>query len=88
MPFRGALVYLEIVEVLSRSLDSYGVFMESTCTFSALSRSAAFRALGLVLYRMDTMQLLDITNHRFFAGGTQSAKPFPWDYAWIFFLTC
>lgn len=37
--------------------------MEATGISSSFSRSVAFRALGLVLHGMDTMQLMDITDH-------------------------
>lgn len=38
--------------------------MESRCTLPAFSRSAAFWALDLVHYGMDTMHLLDITDYK------------------------
>lgn len=63
-PFRGALVYPETVAVLGRFMDKYGDLMDITGITSSFSRSAAFRTLGLVLHGMDTMQLLDITDHR------------------------
>lgn len=62
--FRGALIYLEMVEALKKFMDKYMSFMEITGITSSFSRSVAFRALGLVLHGMDTIQLLDITDHR------------------------
>ncbi|CAL2247410.1 unnamed protein product [Prunus armeniaca] len=62
--FRGILVYPETVAVLKKFLDKYGDFMDMTGITSSFSRCAAFRALGLVLHGMDTVQLLDITDHR------------------------
>ncbi|CAL2232202.1 unnamed protein product [Prunus armeniaca] len=62
--FRGILVYPETVAALKRFLDKYGDFMDMTGITSSFSRCAAFRALGLVLHGMDTVQLLDITDHR------------------------
>ncbi|KAI5334620.1 hypothetical protein L3X38_024753 [Prunus dulcis] len=62
--FRGAFLYPETIEVLGRFMDRYGGFMESTWTVSTFSRSAALRGLGLVLHGIDTMQLLDIIDHR------------------------
>lgn len=62
--FRGAFLYPETIEVLGRFMDRYGGFMESMWTVSTFSRSAALRGLGLVLHGIDTMQLLDIIDHR------------------------
>ncbi|CAL9008802.1 unnamed protein product [Prunus brigantina] len=62
--FQGALVYPETVEALKRFMDKYGSLMGATDVTSSFSRCAAIRALGLVLHRMDTMQLLDITDHK------------------------
>ena len=62
--FQGALVYPETVEALKKFMDKYGNLMEVTGVTSSFSRCTAFRALGLVLHGMDTMQLLDITDHR------------------------
>ncbi|PQQ02379.1 hypothetical protein Pyn_29882 [Prunus yedoensis var. nudiflora] len=45
-------------------MDKYGDFMEIIGITSSFSRCAAFRALGLVLHGMDTIQLLDVTDHR------------------------
>ncbi|PQP92254.1 hypothetical protein Pyn_33326 [Prunus yedoensis var. nudiflora] len=86
--FRGALVYPEIVEALSKSVDRYGVFMESTHTLSACSRSVAFRALELVLSRMHNMQLLNIIDHRLLCWRDAICEAIPWGFTWIFFLTC
>ncbi|KAI5343318.1 hypothetical protein L3X38_011194 [Prunus dulcis] len=63
-PFQGAFVYPETVGVLRKFMDRYGNLMEIAGITSSFSRSAAFRALGLVLHRMDTMQLLDIIDHK------------------------
>ncbi|KAI5317580.1 hypothetical protein L3X38_037287 [Prunus dulcis] len=54
----------ETVAVLRKFMDKYGSFMEITRITSSFSRSATFRALGLVLHGTDTMQLLDIIDHR------------------------
>ncbi|PQQ03686.1 hypothetical protein Pyn_40622 [Prunus yedoensis var. nudiflora] len=62
--FLGAFVYPETIGALRRFMDKYGCFAEVTGITSSFSRSAAFRALGLVLHGMDTMELLDITDHR------------------------
>ncbi|CAL9011855.1 unnamed protein product [Prunus brigantina] len=62
--FQGALVYPETVEALKRFMDKYGGLMEATDVTSSFSRCTALRALGLVLHGMDTMQLLDITDHK------------------------
>ncbi|CAL2238387.1 unnamed protein product [Prunus armeniaca] len=62
--FQGALVYPETVEALKRFMDKYGSLMEATDVTSSFSRCTALRALGLVLHGMDTMQLLDITDHK------------------------
>ncbi|CAL8089758.1 unnamed protein product [Prunus armeniaca] len=62
--FQGALVYPEMVEALKRFMDKYGSLMEATNVTSSFSRCIALRALGLVLHGMDTMQLLDITDHK------------------------
>ncbi|CAL8089178.1 unnamed protein product [Prunus armeniaca] len=62
--FQGALVYPETVEALKRFIDKYGDLMEATDVTSSFSRCTAFRALRLVLHGMDTMQLLDITDHK------------------------
>ncbi|CAL8089771.1 unnamed protein product [Prunus armeniaca] len=62
--FQGALVYPEMVEALKRFMDKYGSLMEATDVTSSFSRCTALRALGLVLHGMDTMQLLDITDHK------------------------
>ncbi|CAL8088344.1 unnamed protein product [Prunus armeniaca] len=62
--FRGILVYPETVATLKKFLDKYGDFMDMTGITSSFSRCAAFRTLGLVLHGMDTVQLLDITDHR------------------------
>ncbi|PQQ18432.1 hypothetical protein Pyn_23526 [Prunus yedoensis var. nudiflora] len=62
--FRGALVYLEMVAALEKFMDKYGDFMDITGITSSFSRCAAFWTLGLVLHGMDTMQLLDITDHK------------------------
>ncbi|KAI5343559.1 hypothetical protein L3X38_011435 [Prunus dulcis] len=45
-------------------MDKYGNFMEATDITPSFSRCAAFRALGLALHRIDTMRLLDITDHK------------------------
>ncbi|CAL9021335.1 unnamed protein product [Prunus brigantina] len=63
-PFRGILVYPETVGALEKFLDKYGDFMDMTGITSSFSRCAAFLTLGLVLHGMDTVQLLDITDHR------------------------
>ncbi|CAL9005344.1 unnamed protein product [Prunus brigantina] len=63
-PFRGILVYPETVAALEKFLDKYGDFMDMTGITSSFSRCAAIRTLGLVLHGMDTVQLLDITDHR------------------------
>lgn len=47
-------------------MHKYGSFMEIIDITSSFSRSAAFWALGLVLHGIDTMQLLDIIDHRLF----------------------
>ncbi|PQM42010.1 hypothetical protein Pyn_17870 [Prunus yedoensis var. nudiflora] len=62
--FQGALVYPETVAALEKFIDKYGDFMDITSITSSFSRCAAFRTLGLVLHGMDTVQLLDITDHR------------------------
>ncbi|CAL8121399.1 unnamed protein product [Prunus armeniaca] len=62
--FQGALVYPETVAALKRFMDKYGSLMEATDVTSSFSRCIALRALGLVLHGMDTMQLLDITDHK------------------------
>ncbi|CAL9013010.1 unnamed protein product, partial [Prunus brigantina] len=62
--FQGALIYPETIEVLRKFMDKHGSFMEVTDVTSSFSRCTALRALGLVLHGMDTMQLLDITDHR------------------------
>ncbi|CAL9006441.1 unnamed protein product, partial [Prunus brigantina] len=62
--FQGALVYPETIEALKRFMDKYGSLMGATDVTSSFSRCAALRALGLVLPGMDTMQLLDITDHK------------------------
>ncbi|CAL8175521.1 unnamed protein product [Prunus armeniaca] len=62
--FRGILVYPETVAALKKFLDKYGDFMDMTGITSSFLHCAAFRTLGLVLHGMDTMQLLDITDHR------------------------
>ncbi|CAL9022295.1 unnamed protein product [Prunus brigantina] len=62
--FQGALVYPETVEALKRFMDKYGSLMGATDVTSSFSRCIALRALGLVLHGMDTMQLLDITDHK------------------------
>ncbi|CAL9001556.1 unnamed protein product, partial [Prunus brigantina] len=62
--FQGAFVYPKMVEVLRKFIDKYGGFMEVTDVASSFSRCTALRALGLVLHGMDTMQLLDITDHK------------------------
>ncbi|KAL6284944.1 hypothetical protein ACE6H2_015873 [Prunus campanulata] len=59
--FLGAFVYPETIGALRTSMDALQRSMGITSSFS---RSAAFRALGLVLHGMDTMELLDITDHR------------------------
>ncbi|CAL9012162.1 unnamed protein product, partial [Prunus brigantina] len=62
--FRGAFVYPETIDVLRKFEDRYGGFVDPTGITSFFSlRSAAFCALGLVFHRIDTMQLLDITDH-------------------------
>ncbi|PQM32685.1 hypothetical protein Pyn_30634 [Prunus yedoensis var. nudiflora] len=63
--FQGAFVYPETIGALRKFMDKYGCFAEVTGITSSFSRSAAFQALGLVLYGMDTMELMDITDHRF-----------------------
>ncbi|CAL9011312.1 unnamed protein product, partial [Prunus brigantina] len=63
-PFQGILVYPETVAALEKFLDKYGDFMDMDGVISSFSRCAAFRTLGLVLHGMDTVQLLDITDHR------------------------
>ncbi|CAL8168078.1 unnamed protein product [Prunus armeniaca] len=45
-------------------MDFHGSFMEVTDITSSFLRSAAFRALGLVLHGIDTMELLDIIDYR------------------------
>ncbi|CAL2263195.1 unnamed protein product [Prunus armeniaca] len=45
-------------------MDKYGSLMEATDVTSSFSRCTTLRALGLVLHGMDTMQLLDITDHK------------------------
>ncbi|CAL8120625.1 unnamed protein product [Prunus armeniaca] len=62
--FRGALVYPETVAALEKFLDKYRDFMDMTSITSSFSRCAAFWTLGWVLRRMDTTQLLDITDYR------------------------
>lgn len=62
--FQGALIYPETIEVLRKFVDKHGSFMEVTDVTSSFSRCTALRALGLVLHGMDTMQLLDIIDHR------------------------
>ncbi|KAI5324080.1 hypothetical protein L3X38_033153 [Prunus dulcis] len=62
--FPGAFVYPVTVGVLKKFMDRYGNFMEIAGITSSFSRSIAFRALGFVLHGMNTLQLLDITNHR------------------------
>ncbi|PQM38668.1 hypothetical protein Pyn_11604 [Prunus yedoensis var. nudiflora] len=62
--FLGAFVYPETIGALRKFMDKYGCFAEATSVTSSFSRGAAFRALGLVLHGMDTMELLDITDHR------------------------
>ncbi|CAL9024108.1 unnamed protein product [Prunus brigantina] len=62
--FQGALVYPETVEAFKRFMDKYGSLMGATDVTSSFSRCTALRALGLVLHGMDTMQLLDITDHK------------------------
>ncbi|CAL2233352.1 unnamed protein product [Prunus armeniaca] len=62
--FQGALVYPETVGALKRFMDKHGSLMEATDVTSSFSRCTALRALGLVLHGMDTMQLLDITDHK------------------------
>ncbi|PQQ18426.1 uncharacterized protein Pyn_23520 [Prunus yedoensis var. nudiflora] len=61
--FQGTLVYPEMVEVLRKFMDKYGSFMEVIDVTSSFSRCTALQALGLVLHGIDTMQLLDITDH-------------------------
>ncbi|CAL2270467.1 unnamed protein product [Prunus armeniaca] len=61
--FQGALVYPETVEALKRFIDKYGDLMEAIDVTFSFSRCTALRALGL-LHGMDTMQLLDITDHK------------------------
>ncbi|CAL2239047.1 unnamed protein product [Prunus armeniaca] len=63
-PFQGAFVYPKTVAVLRKFMDQYGSFMEVTGITPSFSRSAAFRALGLVFHGVDTMEFLDITDHR------------------------
>ncbi|CAL2255269.1 unnamed protein product [Prunus armeniaca] len=62
--FQGALVYPETVGALKKFMDKYGSLLEATDVTSSFSRCTALRALGLVLHGMDTMQLLDITDHK------------------------
>ncbi|PQM34664.1 hypothetical protein Pyn_13392 [Prunus yedoensis var. nudiflora] len=62
--FQCAFVFSETVEVLKKFMDKYGGFMDITSITSSFSRSAALRALGLVLHEIDTMQLMDITYHK------------------------
>ncbi|CAL2230298.1 unnamed protein product [Prunus armeniaca] len=62
--FQGALVYPKTVVVLRKFMDRYGSFIEIIGITSSFSRSATFRAIGLVLHGIDTMQLLDITDHK------------------------
>ncbi|CAL8089891.1 unnamed protein product [Prunus armeniaca] len=62
--FQGALVYPKTVVVLRKFMDKYGSFIEIIGITSSFSRSATFQAIGLVLHGIDTMQLLDITDHR------------------------
>ncbi|CAL8169051.1 unnamed protein product [Prunus armeniaca] len=62
--FQGALVYSETVEALKKFMEKYRGLMEATNVTSSFSRCTAFRALGLVLQGIDTMQLLDITDHK------------------------
>ncbi|KAI5317034.1 hypothetical protein L3X38_036741 [Prunus dulcis] len=61
---KGAFVYPETVEVLRKFMDKYMGFIEITGITSSFSMSVAFRALSSVLHGMDTMQLMDITDHR------------------------
>ncbi|CAL2229471.1 unnamed protein product [Prunus armeniaca] len=61
--FRGALVYPETVAALEKFLDKCGDYTDMTSITSSFSQCVAFRTLGLVLRRMDTTQLLDITDH-------------------------
>ncbi|CAL2229806.1 unnamed protein product [Prunus armeniaca] len=63
-PFQGAFVYPETVAVLRKLMDQYGSFMEVTGITPSFLRNAAFRALGLVLHGVDTMEFLHITDHR------------------------
>ncbi|PQM35334.1 uncharacterized protein Pyn_23653 [Prunus yedoensis var. nudiflora] len=62
--FQGTLIYPETVAALEKFLGKYGDLMDMTSITSSFSRCAAFRTLGLVLHGMNTMQLLDITDHR------------------------
>ncbi|BBG93511.1 hypothetical protein Prudu_018724 [Prunus dulcis] len=64
--FQGALVYPETVAVLRKFMDKYGNFMEATDITPSFSRCAVIRALSLALHGIDTMQLLDITDHKLF----------------------
>ncbi|CAL8091795.1 unnamed protein product [Prunus armeniaca] len=63
-PFQGILVYPETVAALGKFLDKYGDFVDMTGITSFFSRCAAFWTLGSVLHGMDTVLLLDITDHR------------------------
>ncbi|CAL2255362.1 unnamed protein product [Prunus armeniaca] len=62
--FQGALVYPEMVAALEKFMDKYEDFMDMTGITSSFSQCAAFWTLGLVLHGMDTMHLLNITDHR------------------------
>ncbi|PQP92959.1 hypothetical protein Pyn_33735 [Prunus yedoensis var. nudiflora] len=53
--FQSAFVYPETIRVLRKFMDKNVGFMDITGVTSSFSRSAAFRALGLVLHGMDTM---------------------------------
>ncbi|CAL2266936.1 unnamed protein product [Prunus armeniaca] len=64
--FQGALVYPKTVAVLRKFMDKYGSFMEASDITYSFSRCVAFRALGLVLHGIGTMQLLDIIDHKLF----------------------
>ncbi|CAL9011502.1 unnamed protein product [Prunus brigantina] len=67
--FDGGVTILRSIDELlplchRKFVDKYKSFMEITDITSSFSRSATFRALGFVLHGIDTMELLDITDHR------------------------
>ncbi|CAL9024926.1 unnamed protein product, partial [Prunus brigantina] len=62
--FTAFMAFFDSVAALEKFLNKHGDFMDMTGITSSFSRCAAFRTLGLVLHGMDTVQLLDITDHR------------------------